>query len=66
MPRNHPQIVWNEVMAAVAARGASLSPLNASMRKGNIMLMTSILAVYRSCPVMIVAETEEGCCWNSP
>jgi hypothetical protein len=22
--------------------------------------MTSILAVYRSCPVMIVAETEEG------
>jgi hypothetical protein len=30
------------------------------MRKGKTMLMTSILAVYRSCPVMIVAETEEG------
>ena len=24
------------------------------------MLMTSIAAVYRSCPVVIVAETEEG------
>jgi hypothetical protein len=24
------------------------------------VLMTSILAVYRGCPVMIVAETEEG------
>ncbi|HZC03262.1 MAG TPA: hypothetical protein VE844_18470 [Gammaproteobacteria bacterium] len=24
------------------------------------MLITSILAVYRSCPVMVVAETEEG------
>ena len=24
------------------------------------MLITKILAVYRGCPVMIVAETEEG------
>jgi hypothetical protein len=28
--------------------------------EGKNMLMTSIVAVYRSCPVMIVAETEEG------
>jgi hypothetical protein len=28
--------------------------------EGKNVLMTSILAVYRSCPVMIVAETEEG------
>jgi hypothetical protein len=28
--------------------------------EGENVLMTSIVAVYRSCPVMIVAETEEG------
>lgn len=32
----------------------------ASVWRGKTVLMTSILAVYRSCPVMIVVETEEG------
>ena len=30
------------------------------MGKGTTVLMTGILAVYRSCPVMIVVETDEG------
>jgi hypothetical protein len=30
------------------------------VQTGKTVLITSILAVYRSCPVMIAAETEEG------
>jgi hypothetical protein len=48
-------IARSEGMAILAVMGSI-----ASVWRGQTVLMTSILAVYRSCPVMIVVETEEG------
>jgi hypothetical protein len=53
-------IGWDHNGSAGEADDAGLPVRRCPWPWGATVIITRILAVYRSCPVMIVAETEEG------